>query len=483
MSELIDAFNFDQAALAVGEVASSLFWIVLAIVALEAFLYLLLMARRDTPRMTGLALALPMVILAVAIVLNTEWSVDMLVSLVVALLILGGVEALVYLAAIDGRDDRRPALVAGAVPLVVLAVAWVGQPLLGGGELDVNALILLAVVLLVFAGIEALLYRIGRRRQGQSHRLALTIMLLAPALVGIAILYVYPLYYELSLSFTKMNIRNFVDPGLFFGLTMEGTPLEPWGAERDIFIGIQNYVDVFTKPVLKQTGFWQLLAQTLIFTSVTIFFHVTLGIMLALMLNRKLRGRTIYRALIILPWAIPVFISLQIWRTEYNFQFGAVNQVLAIFGIAPQQWLSDPVMNFLALIITNIWLGVPFMMVITLGGLQAISSDYYEAAEIDGASGRQQFFAITLPLLRPVLVPAVLLGVFLTFNNINVPFFINQNELETSDILVTALYRAGFQFSRFGFAAAFAFVVFAILLVFTIWYVRQTKILKGSFES
>jgi arabinogalactan oligomer/maltooligosaccharide transport system permease protein len=308
-------------------------------------------------------------------------------------------------------------------------------------------------------------------------------MLLAPAVVGIAILYVYPLYYELSLSFTKMNIRNFVDPGLFFGLTMEGTPLEPWGAERDIFIGLQNYVDVFTKPVLKQTGFWQLLAQTLIFTGVTIFFHVTLGILLALMLNRKLRGRTIYRALIILPWAIPVFISLQIWRTEYNFQFGAVNQVLGLAGIPPQQWLSDPVMNFLALIITNIWLGVPFMMVITLGGLQAISSDYYEAAEIDGANGRQQFFAITLPLLRPVLVPAVLLGVFLTFNNINVPFFINQNELETSDILVTALYRAGFQFSRFGFAAAFAFVVFAILLAFTIWYVRQTKILKGSFES
>jgi arabinogalactan oligomer/maltooligosaccharide transport system permease protein len=300
--------------------------------------------------------------------------------------------------------------------------------------------------------------------------------------VGIAVLYVYPLLYELNLSFTKMNIRNFIEPGLL-GLTWEGTPLEPWGAERDIFVGLQNYVDVFTEPVLKQTGFWQLLAQTAIWTAVCIFFHVTLGIGLALLLNRKIRGRTFYRALLILPWAIPIFISLQIWRTEFNFQFGAVNQVLGLFGIPPQQWLSDPVMNFAAMVMTNVWLGVPFMMVITLGGLQAISSDYYEAAELDGANGRQQFRGITLPLLRPVLIPAVLLGVFLTFNNIMVPFFINQNELETSDILVTALYRAGFQFSRFGFAAAFAFVVFAILLAFTVYYVRQTRILKGAYES
>ena len=88
--------------------------------------------------------------------------------------------------------------------------------------------------------------------------------------------------------------------------------------------------------------------------------------------------------------------------------------------------MSDPIWNFVAMIITNVWLGVPFMMVITLGGLQSISQDYYEAAEIDGASTAQQFRRITVPLLKPVLVPAVLLGIFLTFNNILVPFFINQ---------------------------------------------------------
>ncbi len=326
------------------------------------------------------------------------------------------------------------------------------------------------VVLVVgIAILEAILWLVFVRWRRSP--LSLPIMLLTPAVFGLLVLYVYPLLWELNVSFTKMGIRNFVDPG-FLGLT----------SDPPIFIGFQNYIDVFTKPVLKQTGFYQLFAQTVIWTAVNVFFHVILGVLLALMLNRRLRGRTFYRALLILPWAIPAFASLQIWRTEYNYQYGAVNQLLDVVGVAPVQWLSDPIWNFVAMVITNVWLGVPFMMVITLGGLQSISQDYYEAADIDGASTFQSFRSITIPLLKPVLVPAVLLGTFLTFNNILVPFFINQNELETSDILVTALYRAAFQFSRFGFAAAFAFVIFAILLLFTVFYVRKTNALKGAYE-
>ena len=99
---------------------------------------------------------------------------------------------------------------------------------------------------------------------------------------------------------------------------------------------------MFTKPVLPQTSFYQLFAQTVLWTAINVFFHVTLGVLLALMLNRKLRGRTFYRALLILPWAIPAVASLQIWRTEFNYQYGAVNQILALFGIAPIPWMSDP---------------------------------------------------------------------------------------------------------------------------------------------
>ncbi len=422
-------FDFEQAWIAFSDVASSLVIIVLAIVAMEALLYLGLMARKGERGTVVAAIAAPLAAVGAYLLLSVEsLSLDGLTSL---------------------SGDT-----------------WIS----------------LAVIAGVILALEGAIYFFWTRRRTVSGRLALPAMLLAPAVAGIGLLYVYPLLYELNLSFTKMNVRNFIDPGLL-GLTWEGTILEPFGAERDIFVGLDNYVNVFTKPILQQTGFWQLFLQTIVWTVVCIFFHVTLGIALALMLNRQLRGRTLYRAILILPWAIPVFISLQIWRTEFNFQFGAVNQILGIVGIEPIPWMIDPFWNFTAMIIANVWLGVPFMMVITLGGLQAISSDYYEAAEIDGASGRQQLFRITLPLLRPVLVPAVLLGVFLTFNNIMVPFFINQNKLESSDILVTALYRAAFEFNRFGFSAAFAFVIFGLLLAFTIWYVRQTNVLKGTYES
>lgn len=320
------------------------------------------------------------------------------------------------------------------------------------------------------AVLEAVLYVLLVR--WKHARLAMPVMLVAPAAFGIVIFYIYPLVWELNVSFTKMNISHFVVPG-FLGI---GT------GKNDLFIGLTNYVNVFTGPVLKQTGFWQLLLQTIIWTVVNVTFHVVGGIGLALLLNRRIRGRNIYRALLILPWAIPQLISLQIWRTEYNQQYGVVNQVLGLVGLGPVPWLSDPFWNFIAMIITNVWLGIPFMMVITLGGLQSISHEYYEAAEIDGASARQSFRRITLPLLRPVLVPAILLGTFLTFNNIAVPYFINQNELESSDILVTGLYRAAFQYSRYGFAAAFAFTIFAFLLVFTIFYIRKTNALKGAYE-
>lgn len=301
-------------------------------------------------------------------------------------------------------------------------------------------------------------------------RLAVPFMLVAPAAVGLTVLIVYPLLWELNISFTNMSLSNFKDPG-FLGLS------------KGMFVGGTNYLEVFTKPVLPGgTYFWQLFAQTLIWTFSNVTLHVLGGLSLALLLHRQMRGKGIYRALIVLPWAIPQVIALLIWRTEYNNQYGAVNQLLGMIGLPAVSWLSDPFWNFVAMIITNVWLGIPFMMVIILGGLQSISGEYYEAAEMDGATSRQTFRHITLPLLRPVLTPAIILGTVWTFNNINVPFFINSNQLETSDILVTALFRQAFQYSRYGDAAAFAFVIFVILLVFTVFYIRRTGSLKGAYE-
>jgi len=325
----------------------------------------------------------------------------------------------------------------------------------------------LIVIAIAVAALEGVLYLLLVR--GLKTRLATPLMLVAPAFVGLAILIVYPLLWELNVSFTNMSLRNFRDPG-FLGL------------ENGMFVGLDNYVEVFTRPVLQLTTFWQLLLQTVLWTVINVTLHVAGGMALALLLHRQMRGKGIYRALIILPWAIPQVIALLIWRTEYNNEYGAANQLLRMAGFDGVPWLSDPFWNFIAMIITNVWLGIPFMMVIILGGLSSISSEYYEAAEMDGANSRQSFRAITLPLLRPVLTPAIILGTVWTFNNINVPFFINQNELETSDILVTALFRMAFQYNRYGDAAAFAFVIFIILLVFTVFYVRRTGSLRGAYE-
>ena len=294
------------------------------------------------------------------------------------------------------------------------------------------------------------------------YKYAFAFMLMAPAIVGLFFLIIYPLLWELRLSFTNMSLRAFRDPK---------------------FIGLTNYIKVFTEPVLKQKNFFPLLGQTVVWTVINIFFHVTGGLALAMLLNRNMKGRGIYRTILILPWAIPQVIAVLAWRGEFNYTYGYFNVLLQAIGLQPIQWMTNPTANFAAMCITNIWLGIPFMMVTLLGGLQSINSEYYEAAEMDGASGWQKFKSITYPLLQPVLTPAVLLGTFWTFNNFNVPFFINQNELESSDILVTGLFRAAFQYNRYGFAAAFAFVIFALLLIFTIFYMRYTKTLKGDAQS
>jgi len=294
-----------------------------------------------------------------------------------------------------------------------------------------------------------------------SPRLRLPYMLLVPAVVGLSLLVVYPLLWELNVSFTNLSPKHFRSPD---------------------FVGLQNYIEVFTRPILKQITFTPLFLRTILWTAVNVVFHVSGGMGLALLLNRKMKLRGLYRALLVFPWAIPQPVACLAWRGEFHFEYGFANIVLQRLGLAPIQWMSNPTWNFIAMCITNIWLGIPFMMVIILGGLQSIAGEFYEAAEIDGASGWQQFTNITLPLLRPILTPAIILGTVWTFTNFNVPFFINQNELETSDTLVTALFRSAFQYFNLGDAAAFAFVNFALLLIFSIIYIRVTGGLKGATE-
>lgn len=296
-------------------------------------------------------------------------------------------------------------------------------------------------------------------------RLGLAYLLLAPALLGIAGLILYPFAYNVYLAFSNMammTVKNYT---------------------VSLANGINNFKSVFTGVVAHDATFWEVLVRTILWTAINVVFHVTGGMALALLLNRRLRFKGLYRTLLVLPWAIPQTIACMALRNEFNFQFGFFNVMLRNLGMRPINWLTDPKWAFVALCISNIWLGIPFMMVIILGGLQSISQEYYEAAEIDGASGRQQFRNITLPLLQPVLTPAVILGTVWTFNALNVVYLITRgNPQEKTDILVSSLYKAAFDFYRYGFAAAFALVIFAFLLVFALVYIRATGGLKAAWE-
>mgnify|MGYP001618371403 CR=1 FL=1 len=197
----------------------------------------------------------------------------------------------------------------------------------------------------------------------------------------------------------------------------------------------------------------------------------------AVVLNGPVKGRNIYRALLILPWAMPQYIVALTWKGMFSFQYGAVNLILTKLGLPAVPWLSDATAAMCAAIIANIWLGFPFMMVICLGGLQSIPNEMYEAAQMDGASAWRRFTSITLPLLKPVLVPAIVLGTIWTFNSLNVLWLITEGgrPANKSHILVTYIYNEAFTLYRYGYAAAFSLVVFLILLGFSILFVRWTK--------
>ena len=246
------------------------------------------------------------------------------------------------------------------------------------------------------------------------------------------------------------------------------------------FIGLANYAEVIRTALdpSSSTHFGRTLGMTVLWTALNVALHVALGLGLALVLNRKhLRGRKIYRLLLIVPWAVPSYITALTWKWLFNTQYGPINAMLAALGVAKIDWLGDSVVtNFVANLATNAWLGFPFMMVISLGALQSIPGELYEAAEIDGASHWQQFRHITAPLLRPALFPAIILGTIWTFNAFNVIYLVSGGGPEhKTDILITEAYYTFTVLRRTGLAAAYSVLIFAVLLGYTVITSRRTR--------
>jgi arabinogalactan oligomer/maltooligosaccharide transport system permease protein len=283
-----------------------------------------------------------------------------------------------------------------------------------------------------------------------------------PAALVMAFITLYPILFQIWMSFTNYTVRNL-------------------RLNNPDFVGLSNYANVITGNLpLQNYDFWRLLAFNLWWAVSNVVLHVTIGVGVALVLNRKrLLGRRVYRALFLLPWAMPAFVVSLIWKNMFNTDFGAVNQLFNV----KIPWLETSAPDFLilplayfAVLITNVWLGWPFMSVVATGALQSVPADLYEAADMDGASKWQQFRNVTIPSIRPAMVPAIMLGLIWTFNQFNVIYFIsNGGPYGRTEILVTQAYKLVNPGQLYGVASAFSIIVFFVLLVITLITNRVTR--------
>ncbi|WP_206051028.1 carbohydrate ABC transporter permease [Nocardioides speluncae] len=293
-----------------------------------------------------------------------------------------------------------------------------------------------------------------------------------PTVIVLGVLVLFPLVQGVYQSFTNLTEAN--QDEVICTKTLGGGEECKENPKKAEFVGVDNYVDLLTG---ERGSFWLQFTNTVVWTVACVFFHYTIGLGLAVMLNRRMRFRSLYRVLLIVPWAVPGFVAAFGWKFLFNPRFGLINEGLVNIGLDPVEWFNHRWTGLFAAICTNVWLGVPFMMVAILGGLQSIPSDLYEAAEMDGATPWQRFRNVTLPGLRPVSSTVILLGTIWTFNMFPIIFFVTGGEpAGQTEILVTGAYRAAFEGVRnYSLAATYGVLILSLLMVFASAYRRTLK--------
>jgi multiple sugar transport system permease protein len=292
-----------------------------------------------------------------------------------------------------------------------------------------------------------------RRRQRRRSRLT-ALAFVAPLVAYLAAFYVYPLYRNLDLSLRDYTVRSFV-------------------AGDAPFSGWDNFRQVLDDPT-----FGPAMRHTMIFTFVSIVFQYTAGLALAVFFNRHFRLSTVLRALFLIPWLLPLIVSASTWSWMFNSESGVVNYALHLAGVDPVGWLTSPDWALTSVIVANIWIGIPFNLVILYSGLQNIPAELYEAASLDGASAWQQFRRITFPLLRPVSAITLLLGLVYTLKVFDLIWIMTKGGPgDASSTLATWSYQLGFGtlLPKFGPGAAVGNILILIALLFGLLYVRVQR--------
>jgi len=272
---------------------------------------------------------------------------------------------------------------------------------------------------------------------------------LLPSFVFVGVFSLYPILESFRLSFYRMI------------LTL------PWLGQK--FVGWENYRDLITDPVALGS-----LSTSLIFVAVTTPFEVLLGLAMALVLNESFRGRGWLRAIVLIPWAVPTVVSSQMWRFIFNDRYGLFNYLL--FGDATQHYwapLAEPGLALMSIMAADIWKTSAFAALIILAGLQGIPGELYEAASIDGASAWRKFRHITLPLVKPALLLALLFRTIDALKVFDLVFVMTQGgPADTTNLLQFYGYKKSFAEGMIGYGSAIAVVVFLLSLFLSVLYIR-----------
>ncbi|EHK2427838.1 sugar ABC transporter permease [Clostridium perfringens] len=289
---------------------------------------------------------------------------------------------------------------------------------------------------------------------------------LLPAVISIIIFTIIPIVYTVVIAFTDYTMYS----------------------QGNIkFVGFANFIEVLTGPF--KEVFLPVFGWNIIFAVVSTAGTFFLGLIVAMAVNNpNIKEKSVYRAILIIPWALPATVAILSWQGLLNGSYGAINNLLLNLHLIlnPIPWLTDPTWARVALIIVNIWLGFPYMMNVCLGALGAIPDSYYEAADVDGASKWLQFRKITLPSLAQISYPLLISSFAFNFNNFGSAFLITKGgppRMATqfagyTDILASVNYKLSTQFGRFEIASAISIIIFLILGTISYYQMK----LSGQFE-
>lgn len=291
--------------------------------------------------------------------------------------------------------------------------------------------------------------------QQSLHKWLVIILFLLPSVLGLIVFSLIPIGYSFFISLTDWN-------GLNKWNLAEGTPL---------FVGIENYV-----VILKSSEFWDVLVNTLYFIILYIPLMLLFSICAAILLNQKRKGIAIYRTIYFIPVLTSWVAGSLIWKWLLSRDYGPVNEILSWVGIQGPAWLQDPVWAMPGIVMASVWKDMGFFSLILLGGLQGINPSYYEAAHIDGASPIKRLFSLTIPLLSPILFFVIIISIINSFQLFpQVMVMTDAGPYGSTQVMVERIYRYSFNYYKMGYASAFSWLLFIIILMFTLIQMKLQK--------